>query len=169
MNYLLDTNIISEVRKGAKCDAKVAAWYDLIDDADIYLSVLVLGEIRKGVERVRPGNPAQARALEKWLATLAESFADRILPIDQAVADGTLLGEGAGDSAQGRLTALRNMLVAARDLLEGGDVASACQQLQDVADRTDGAASPPDFVRGSAAPELFDAITTLRQQLDCAD
>jgi predicted nucleic acid-binding protein len=87
VNYLLDTNIISEVRKGAKCDAKVAAWYDLIDDADIYLSVLVLGEIRKGVERARPSNPARARALEKWLATLAESFADRILPIDQAVAD----------------------------------------------------------------------------------
>ncbi len=87
MNYLLDTNIISEVRKGAKCDASVAAWYDSIDDAEIFLSVLVLGEIRKGVERARPSDPAQARALEKWLTTVAESFTERILTVDQAVAD----------------------------------------------------------------------------------
>ncbi len=87
MNYLIDTNVISEVRKGAKCDSNVASWYGSIDDADIYLSVLVLGEIRKGVERVRSGNPAQARALEKWLTTVVGSFAERILPIYQAVAD----------------------------------------------------------------------------------
>lgn len=87
MNYLLDTNIISEVRKGAKCDPNVVAWYDSIDDGDIFLSVLVLGEIRKGVERARPSDPAQARALEKWLTTVAASFAERILPVDQAVAD----------------------------------------------------------------------------------
>jgi predicted nucleic acid-binding protein len=87
VNYLLDTNIISEVRKGAKCDASVAAWYDSIDDAEIFLSVLVLGEIRKGVERARPSDPAQARALEKWLTTVAESFAERVLTVDQAVAD----------------------------------------------------------------------------------
>jgi toxin FitB len=87
VNYLLDTTIISEVRKGAKCDAAVAAWYDSIDDTDIYLSVLVLGEIRKGVERARSSDPSQARALEKWLAAVVGSFAERILPVDQAVAD----------------------------------------------------------------------------------
>lgn len=87
MNYLLDTNIISEVRKGAKCNPNVAAWYDSIDDGDVYLSVLVLGEIRKGIERARSRDPSQARALEKWLATVAGSFAERILPIDQTVAD----------------------------------------------------------------------------------
>jgi predicted nucleic acid-binding protein len=48
---------------------------------------LVLGEIRKGVERARPNDPAQARALEKWLTDVIKSFAERILPIDQAVAD----------------------------------------------------------------------------------
>lgn len=87
MSYLLDTNIISEVRKGTRCDPNVTAWYASIDDADIYLSVLVLGEIRKGVERARPNDPAQARALEKWLETVVKSFAERILPVDQAVAD----------------------------------------------------------------------------------
>jgi len=87
VSYLLDTNIISEVRKGAKCDASVAAWYDSIDDAEIFLSVLVLGEIRKGVERARPSDPAQARALERWLTAVAESFAERVLTVDQSVAD----------------------------------------------------------------------------------
>jgi predicted nucleic acid-binding protein len=87
VNYLIDTNVISEVRKGGKCDPNVAAWWQSVDDADIYLSVLVLGEIRKGVERARPNDPAQARALEKWLATVVESFAERILPVDHAVAD----------------------------------------------------------------------------------
>ena len=51
MNYLIDTNIISEVRKGSGCNPNVARWYEKIDDASLYLSVLVLGEIRKGIER----------------------------------------------------------------------------------------------------------------------
>jgi hypothetical protein len=80
VNYLLDTNIISEIRKGRDCDPQVATWYDSIDDENIYVSVLVLGEIRKGIERARSKNPSQARALEKWLSTLSQSFADRILP-----------------------------------------------------------------------------------------
>lgn len=87
MNYLIDTNVISEVRKGPKCHPNVAAWYDTIDDADIYLSVLVLGEIRKGIERARLNNPPQARALEKWLEAVVESFVERVLPVDQLVAD----------------------------------------------------------------------------------
>ena len=66
MNYLIDINIISEVRKGERCDRNVAAWFASVDDADIYLSVLVLGEIRKGIERARSSDPAQARALETY-------------------------------------------------------------------------------------------------------
>ena len=54
MSYLIDTNIISEVRKGDRCDAKVAEWYASIADEDLYLSTLVLGEIRKGVESLAP-------------------------------------------------------------------------------------------------------------------
>jgi toxin FitB len=77
VNYLIDTNIISEVRKGERCDSHVAAWFASIDDHDIYLSVLVLGEICKGVERARRSDPAQARALEKWLSTVTESYGER--------------------------------------------------------------------------------------------
>jgi predicted nucleic acid-binding protein len=53
VNYLIDTNVISEVRKGDRCNRHVASWYASIDDADIYLSVLVLGETRGGIERAR--------------------------------------------------------------------------------------------------------------------
>ena len=87
MNYLIDTNIISEVRKGERCNSHVAAWFASIDDHDIYLSVLVLGEIRKGVERARRTDATQARALEKWLSTVKASYGERILPIDQIVAE----------------------------------------------------------------------------------
>lgn len=87
MNYLIDTNIISELRKGAQCDAHVASWYAAVDDGELYLSVLVLGEIRKGIERARAKLPARAKALDDWLTTVTHSFAERILPIDQAAAE----------------------------------------------------------------------------------
>jgi predicted nucleic acid-binding protein len=87
VNYLIDTNIISEVRKGERCDRHVAAWFASIDDEAIYLSVLVLGEIRKGIERARRTEPARARALEKWLSRLKQAYEEHILPIDQMVAD----------------------------------------------------------------------------------
>jgi predicted nucleic acid-binding protein len=87
LSYLIDTNIISEVRKGDRCDPNVARWYATIDDSELYLSVLVLGEIRKGIELVRPRDPAKATALEKWLFRACEAFEGRIYLIDQAVAD----------------------------------------------------------------------------------
>ena len=87
MNCLIDTNIISEIRKGDRCNPRVAAWYASLEDESIYLSVLVLGEIRRGIERVKPSDPSQARALETWLSAVTKSFADRILPIDKEVAD----------------------------------------------------------------------------------
>ena len=52
--FLIDMNIISEVHKGARCDARVAGWYAGIEDAGLYLSVLVTGEIPKGIESARP-------------------------------------------------------------------------------------------------------------------
>lgn len=87
MNYLIDTNIISEIRKGTRCDSNVAGWYASIDDRSVYLSVLVLGEIRRGIEKSRSNDPIRARALEQWLLAAQEAFAERILPVDKAVAD----------------------------------------------------------------------------------
>ena len=87
MNYLIDTNIISEVRKGRRCDPNVASWYEKIEDASLYLSVLVVGEIRKGIERIRPKDTVQAYAIENWLIAVDKTFGERILPIDRAVAN----------------------------------------------------------------------------------
>jgi predicted nucleic acid-binding protein len=87
VNYLIDTNVISEIRKGTQCSANVTAWYARIEDESLYLSALVLGEIRKGIERARPKDPTKARNLEKWLVAVASAFSGRILPIDAPVAE----------------------------------------------------------------------------------
>ena len=87
MSYVIDTNIISEVRKGSRCDANVAAWYSAIDDSELYLSTLVIGEIRKGIERARPRDAEKAEALERWLGEVTAAFDGRILLIDNAVSE----------------------------------------------------------------------------------
>ncbi len=87
MSYLIDTNVISEVRKGARCDDHVSAWYASIAGEEIFLSTLVLGEIRKGVERARPRDPGKAAALERWLLEVTVPFQGRVIGIDDAVAD----------------------------------------------------------------------------------
>jgi predicted nucleic acid-binding protein len=84
---LIDTNIISEVRKGARCDAHVAAWYVSLADEDLFLSTLVLGEIRRGIELARPRDPLKATALENWLRDVKAAFIGRVLGIDDAVSD----------------------------------------------------------------------------------
>lgn len=87
MSYLIDTNIISEVRKGERCDTHVSTWYASIADEDLFLSTLVLGEIRKGVELARPRDAAKAVALERWLREVETAFDGRVLGIDNAVSD----------------------------------------------------------------------------------
>lgn len=107
MSFLIDTNIISEVRKGQRCNANVAAWYASIDDGDLHLSVLVLGEIRKGIELSRPRDPSKAEALETWLASLDAAFDGRILPVDRAIADewGRMSGQRPVSTVDGLLAA----------------------------------------------------------------
>ncbi|HXY98989.1 MAG TPA: type II toxin-antitoxin system VapC family toxin [Stellaceae bacterium] len=87
MSYLIDTNIISEVRKGDRCDPHVSAWYASIADEDLFLSALVLGEIRKGVELLRSRDPDKASALERWLGQVEAAFGSRVLGVDKVVAD----------------------------------------------------------------------------------
>jgi toxin FitB len=87
LNFLIDTNIISEIRKKARCDRHVAAWYASIDDGELYLSVIVTGEIRRGIELARRRDPAKADALERWLDAVDAAFGDRILPVDRDVAE----------------------------------------------------------------------------------
>jgi len=83
MNYILDTNVISELVKG-KPNSKVVAWLDRVDPDNIYLSVIALGEIRKGIEKL----PASKRknTLDSWFKEeLLVRFHNRILPLDLPV------------------------------------------------------------------------------------
>ena len=86
MSFLLDTNVLSEARKPAG-DANVKAWIQSVSGADLHLSVLVVGEIRQGIERLRRRDPLQADVYERWLATLGRDYADRIIPITAAIAE----------------------------------------------------------------------------------
>jgi len=87
VSYLVDTNVISELRKGRRCNPGVASWFAGVASSDIYLSVLTLGEIRKGIENIRRRDKPAAEALETWFQELGDSLADRILPVDQAIAE----------------------------------------------------------------------------------
>lgn len=87
MNYLVATNVISELRKGPRCDAFVAAWWSVTSEENISLSVLTIGEIRKGIESLRRRDVAAASALESRLARIMRDHADRILPIDGEIAE----------------------------------------------------------------------------------
>ncbi len=85
--YLVDTNVISEARKGKKANPGVQEFFRTIDPADLYLSVQTVGEIRRGLENIRHrGDLLQARKLEKWLDLLVTEYAERILGFDQECA-----------------------------------------------------------------------------------
>jgi len=79
--------VISELRKGQRCNPGVASWYERISHEEIYLSVLTLGEIRKGIESRRRRDELAAEALESWLEGLERTYSDRFLSVDGAVAD----------------------------------------------------------------------------------
>lgn len=81
--YLIDTNVISEARKGRRANPGVQAFLRSADSGDIYLSVQTIGEIRRGLENIRNrGDIAQAQLLEGWLALVLTEYADRILDFD---------------------------------------------------------------------------------------
>lgn len=87
MSYLLDTNVLSELRKGPRADRGLQAWLSTVEEDDLYLSVLVLGELRRGIERVRHRDVVGARSLDAWQRQLRRRHADRILPVGREVAE----------------------------------------------------------------------------------
>ncbi len=81
--YLLDTNVISELRKGGRANHGVTAFFATLAAEDIYLSVVTIGEIRRGLENLRArGHREQAGRLEAWLDKVVTDFSDRILEFD---------------------------------------------------------------------------------------
>jgi predicted nucleic acid-binding protein len=67
VSLLLDTNVVSELRKGPRADPNVVDWFEGVGEEEIHLSVLVVGELRRGIERLRGRDVRQAVALEAWL------------------------------------------------------------------------------------------------------
>jgi len=87
--YLVDTDVISEMRKGSDANAGVRSFFRGVirEERDLYLSAITLGEIRRGVERVRQrGDTRQALRLEHWLERVVAEFAESILPFDAQIA-----------------------------------------------------------------------------------
>ena len=83
--YLIDTNVVSELRKRGRADRGVVEFFDKASALCevLYLSVISVGELRRGIELIRyRGDAVQAQALEAWLADLLQDFSDRVLPFD---------------------------------------------------------------------------------------
>ena len=86
MSFLLDTNVVSELQK-KEPNAHVVAWLKGVADGELYLSVLVLGEARYGIELRRRRDPRHAAALERWHDELIAMYAGRILDVDLRITE----------------------------------------------------------------------------------
>jgi predicted nucleic acid-binding protein len=86
LSFLLDTNVVSELAK-TRPNSKVIAWLGSVPSTDLFLSVITLGEIRKGIEKKRAASPEDAARLEAWLTTLVLHYRSRLLAFDQDSAD----------------------------------------------------------------------------------
>ncbi len=85
--YLLDTNVVSELRKGEHADAGVQAWFEDHVADELWLSALVVGELRRGVELLRRRDHESGERLADWLDTVTRDFGDRILPVTTEVCE----------------------------------------------------------------------------------
>lgn len=83
--FLIDTNVISEARKGQRADAGVQAFWAAaaLDDTPVFLAAITIGELRRGVELIRHrGDHRQALLLEQWLMEVLQAYGDRVLDLD---------------------------------------------------------------------------------------
>jgi toxin FitB len=121
MKFLVDTNVISEIGKGRGCDRNVVTWYRSVELGSVWLSVLIVGELRAGIERLRQRDAGRAARLERSLILTADMFADRILGIDRRVAEswGRLNAEGRIPTVDGLIAAtalVHGMIVVTRNV-----------------------------------------------------
>ena len=77
--YLLDTNVISELRRPRPHGA-VLRWIDSVDETDLYIAAMTIGEIQSGIERTREQNPEKAAEFDVWLGKILQTF--NVLPMD---------------------------------------------------------------------------------------
>ena len=79
--FLLDTNVVSELRKRDRVDPHVRIWFDEHREDEFWLSVLVVAELRRGIELIRRRDEPAASILTAWLESTISAYEDRILPI----------------------------------------------------------------------------------------
>lgn len=139
MTYLLDTNVVSELRKGSRGNRSLIAWISTVAPKVLYTSVLVIGELRRGIEGVRRRDDRQAKAYENWLEQVRLAFAGRILDIDERIAE-----EWGRLNVPDRLPAIDGLLAATAKV---HNLALATRNVADVA-RT-GIALIDPFTHGS--------------------
>jgi predicted nucleic acid-binding protein len=97
--YLLDTNVLSEIRKGAdRARHEVWQWWLGMRDQELFLSVMTLGEIRKGIHRLGSRDAAKTLVLERWLAEVKRAFQEHLIEVTPATAE-----------CWGRLQAIRSL------------------------------------------------------------
>ena len=87
MGFLIDTNVLSELRKVSKMYKSVRNWFDAVPSDDIYLSTLVIGEVRHGIELLRRRDPKAAIRLDTWLAEVQRDTGDRIIPVTNDISE----------------------------------------------------------------------------------
>jgi len=86
--YLLDTNILSEIRKGAsRANLEVWQWWLRMENEELFLSVLTIGEIRKGIDRLAFRDAARTLVLERWLDEVKTSYHERLIEVDASIAE----------------------------------------------------------------------------------
>lgn len=134
MPYLIDTNIISELRKADSCNRGVREFFDQADELELFLPVQVIGEIRAGISKARrQKNRPKADVYEQWLETLLQEYGNRIVDfdVDCALLWGTLLtGEKKNphtiDKQIAAIAMIRDMTLVTRD--SGGGFAAIVGQ-----------------------------------------
>lgn len=120
--YLVDTNVISEARKGAKANLGVRKFFQETDASALYLSAQTIGEIRRGVESIRlRGDIPQAKKLEKWLDLVVSDYAEKILSFDEECAQvwGRLMSPSPQHSIDKQIAAIaliHNLAVVTRNV-----------------------------------------------------
>ncbi len=85
MNILLDTNVISELKRGRSAAPRVVGWFTALSPQSVFTSVIVLGEIRRGIELIARHDRPQAEVLERWYASVRDRLGTRVLAVDEPV------------------------------------------------------------------------------------
>jgi toxin FitB len=124
--FLIDTNVVSEARKGERANRGVVAFLkELADSGDpVFLASVTIGELRRGVELIRRrGDADQAERLEAWLESIVDEFGERILPLDADAAQvwGRLRGPNPDHALDKQIAAIalvNDLTLATRNLAD---------------------------------------------------